>query len=396
MKKILFFFPLNPITKDAGCKTRVLKLLEYFKLRAFQVDFVGLEYWDNWTEDGVQDLKDSGLIHHLFLFPASPATKPNLLTRILKKRSPANRFQKKLKIEGALPNFTTYHIKTLFETLLKQTNYDYLLISYAYWADLISNNKYLGETKTIIDTHDLLTSQVQSQKGISIGKSLEEELRRLSIFDEVWAISTDEQYLFGQFLQNKVSLIPMGFNSPVYGHSQAENKKYDLIYVASDNENNRNSIQWFFNQVYPKLNKGLIICIIGKISNFIDDYPGVIKIPFADDLDAHYRKAKIALCPMLAGTGIKVKVIEALSYSLPVVCTFRGIDGLPNKINNGCLVSDEASIFASNIKFLMEDSELYEKQSLLAKEMFEAAFETTVCHKLLDISFDVSKPYSSS
>src|SRR3546814_6858906 len=82
------------------------------------------------------------------------------------------------------------------------------------------------------------------------------------------------------------------------------------------------------------------------------------------------------MCPMLGGTGVKVKVVEALSYGLPVVCTRRGVDGLPNKSRNGCLVSDEASQFARNIISLLQDQTLYSEQSRLAAELFSSHFST--------------------
>src|SRR3546814_16145067 len=61
--------------------------------------------------------------------------------------------------------------------------------------------------------------------------------------------------------------------------------------------------------------------VIGKISGHIGTYRNVTKISFAEDLGEFYRQSAIAMCPMLGGTGVKVKVVEALSYGLPVECT---------------------------------------------------------------------------
>ena len=62
---------------------------------------------------------------------------------------------------------------------------------------------------------------------------------------------------------------------------------------------------------------------------------------------------------MLSGTGIKIKVIEALSYGIPVVTNRRGVDGLVNKKENGCLVSDDPKIFAEEITRLLKDEIFY-------------------------------------
>lgn len=101
--------------------------------------------------------------------------------------------------------------------------------------------------------------------------------------------------------------------------------------------------------VFPLLND-INIYVVGKICDFIDDMPNIIKLGMVDDLDSVYKSTKICICPMVTGTGVKIKVLESLSYGLPVVTTRRGVDGLVNKSQNGCIVSDEPLIFADNIK----------------------------------------------
>lgn len=387
MKKVLFFFPHNPQKKTSGSKMRALALLKYFKVRQFQVDFVGLKNWDNW--DSPSDPASwADLVSSIELLQEKPA-KSSLLKKFISYKFPSWRFQKRYRIApGCLPDHTAYFLKKTFEDLLKRNQYDYIVVSYAYWATLIKNNPYIGSAKTIIDTHDFLTSQHQKDTGFSIGVSFNEELSRLNLFDEVWSISSDEHYLFSQFLGKKVKYVPMTFDAPEGHLDPAEKQEFDLIYVASDNDNNIRSINWFFENVYPHLDSKIKICIVGNITSHIPDFVNVTKIPFAEDLACCYKSAKIALCPMLAGTGVKVKVVEALAYGLPVVCTLRGIDGLPNKIHNGCLTNDDPEIFADNIKLLVSNQAKYLEQKQQGVELFRSAFSVASSYKVLDKSFD--------
>ncbi|PWG81057.1 glycosyltransferase [Pararcticibacter amylolyticus] len=379
MKRILFFFPSNPLDKNEGCKIRALNLLKYFRERSFCVDYVGLDYWDNWNEENVASMQSQGLAEKVYLLKEEPVMKNNTF-----KYSSLFRSKKRVKQELTIPDHTPSYLKEAFEQILANQHYDAVIISYAYWANLIKDSAYLDNTKTIIDTHDLLTSQHQKDENLSVGLSLEEELRRLSLFNEIWVISSDEQYIFSQFLKQKVTFIPMMFDAQ---ERVFQAKEFDIIYVASDNTNNINSITWFLNHVYPLLPAGVRICIIGKITEHIHgDYAGITMIPFVSDLTDHYRKSKIAICPMLAGTGIKVKVIEALSFGLPVVGTQRAIDGMPNKINNGCLISDDPVRFAGYVTTLLTDDTFYSTQSKLASEIFMSAFVTDKCYEDLDES----------
>ena len=89
-----------------------------------------------------------------------------------------------------------------------------------------------------------------------------------------------------------------------------------------------------------------------------------------DDIEDFYQNAKIAICPMLSGTGIKIKVLEALSHSLPVVTNRRGVDGLLNKTLNGCIVENTGKDFAEAILKLLHDKSFYIEKKKEAEKYF--------------------------
>jgi len=238
----------------------------------------------------------------------------------------------------------------------------------------------------ILDTHDFITAQFKSRRDFRLGITFEDEMRRLGHFHEIWAISAEEQYIFRQFCKAKVRLVPFTMDEPTLNHSLT-GRKYDVIYVASDNIHNQRASKWFFSKVYPLLPPNIRICVIGKITAFIDNDLPIERVLYSSELDDFYNNAWIAICPMLSGSGIKIKVVEALSYGLPVVCNDYGTDGLPNKINNGCLVANDPESFARSIEMLLEDKALYERQSGYAKSLFRDYFRSDNLDKILDPVF---------
>ena len=92
---------------------------------------------------------------------------------------------------------------------------------------------------------------------------------------------------------------------------------------------------------------------------------------------------------MLSGTGLKIKVAEALSFGLPIVCNERGIDGLLNKTKNGCLVTNKEVEFAENITKLLENSDYYTEISNEAKAFFNETLNSNVVNKNLDSVFKI-------
>lgn len=391
MKRILYFFPLNPVEKNSGSRTRALNLLKYFKTRGFKVDFITKLVWGQYTPESIKAFENSGLAENIWIMERKPVKK-NPIKYFFSYKLWHILFERKLKlVKGSIPNHTTWNLRKQFDGFLQKQQYDYIIISYAYWADLIRDNPNIGKAVTIIDTHDLLASQHQNDKGFNKGEALGDELRRLALFDQVWAISTEETYFFGQFLKEKVRHIPMMMDAPPAVETDGD-KEFDLVYVATDNPHNLVSNAWFFREVYPLLSPELKICVIGPITKHVPEgLENVTCISFVDDLDAYYLKSKISLCPMLTGTGVKVKVVEAMSHGLPVVCTERGLDGLPDKANNGCLATNDPREFAGHIHHLLKDKSFFAQMSAQGLASFHRHFSREEGYKKLDSAMGIDK-----
>ncbi len=377
--KILYFYPENPLVQNQGNNARALALLNYFKEKKIQVDLVGSGS-DKFTASEIQELRNEKLIKNGFLMPAFKASKQPI-TYFFKYKLPNIILQKPKRFYNVKPG-----VQAKFNEVLKANTYDVILISYACWASLVIDNPYTKKAKLVIDTHDFLTSQYQNIKHFKLGRFFETEINLLSHFNEILVISLEEKYIFSQFCKNsKVSIITHIL--PTNYEFAGLNSKYDIIYVASANNHNVKAAKWFFNEVYPLLSKNISILVIGKITEHIPDFDNVEKITFVEKLDSFYKQSKIAICPMLSGTGLKIKVVEALSFGLPIVCNEAGVDGLFNKNNNGCLVTNNADKFAKNIENLLLDTNFYEKIQQEAKSYFHENHSIENQYKKLDQIF---------
>ena len=376
MKKVLYFYSENPLVFTQGNNARAMGLLKYFKSKDISVDFVGDPFYINNLH--FEELKNEKLITNGFLLK-DLGKKKKKIQKIFKKLG----LLKKVEATKVLNRLRANHQES-FDEILKNNEYDYIVISYIFRTGLIENNKYIKKAKLIIDTHDFITPHFKNDKKFELGKYFEEEIRSLSFFDKILVISIEEKYIFEQFLDKEIYLI----SHPEELKHKSEKELYDVVYVASENVHNVKSAKWFFEKVYPLLSKDIKICVVGKINNCIPAIlENVHKIHYVEDLEEVYSVSKIAICPMLSGTGVKIKVIEALSYGLPIVCNERGVDGLLNKTNNGCLITNEETKFASYIEKLISDNEFYNYHSVLAKDYFLNNHEKNKTYDQLDKIF---------
>ncbi|URM35162.1 glycosyltransferase [Flavobacterium anhuiense] len=376
--KILYFYPENPLSFSQGNNSRALSLLNYFKDRSIHLDFVG-EQSNDFTEDSIQELKKENLIRNGYLLKKEK--KSSSIIRYYLDYS----FPKKINSRFKDFDRTKFGYGNQFLKIINAGDYDVVIISYVYWSSLLNIGLKVEKTKWIVDTHDFLTSQFQDNKKFALDKYFKKEIDLMKKFDQVWVISYEEKYLFSQFLKTPVHLVTHSLPKPET-LLNAE-KTIDIIYVASDNFHNIKSAVWFFKEVYPLLSKGIRITVVGKINKHIPKLHNVENLHFVKDLDEIYKKSRIAICPMLSGTGLKIKVIESLSHGLPVVCTERGVDGLVNKTNNGCLASNDSSVFAAYIEKLLHEPDYYGKNHLEAKSFFENNFDTKRTYEVLDAIF---------
>lgn len=365
--------PDNPISGKAGNTTRLNQLLSYFnKKEDMEVCFISLQDWGMWKdEDKIAFQKKfsniklyllnkkykNNFFKYLFFYKIPYLFKPNSI------------------------DITSLILRKEFSKIIRKNSFDFVIISYTSWGRLI--DKLPKNIYKIIDTHDFITAQIKDKKN-KLGKSFQNEISILKKYDEIWTYSVEEEYVFGQFTDKKITLMPISFPEKFNDHSGEY--KYDVVYVASENPHNMKGISWFLEKVLPYLDN-IRIHIIGKIGHTImKEYPNVIIHGSVDDLEKFYTNAKIAICPMLSGTGIKIKVLEALSYGLPVVTNRRGVDGLVNKKNNGCIVEESPKEFAGAIKKLIVDQGFYKQIKSEGINYFTENHNSETEKKIINIS----------
>ena len=71
------------------------------------------------------------------------------------------------------------------------------------------------------------------------------------------------------------------------------------------------------------------------------------------------RSARYAVfvCPILSGSGVRVKLLEAFAAGIPVVSTPVGAEGLAEKDGEFCALADDPAGFAERVLRLFEDPE---------------------------------------
>src|SRR5690606_3336214 len=195
-----------------------------------------LQGMSKWSEQDIEEFKQSGLIDNLYFIQKKPSKK-NRIWYFLTFKIPNYFYKRRTNSSSMLNKHISWNQNVMFEKILKGDDYTHLIISYLYWSELI-NSTLASRSMTIVDTHDLLTLHHFGEKEFQLGATFEDEINKLNSFDMAWTISSDEQFVFSQFSKTSIKLVPPFFSRPAKG-SSFKIKSYDLIYVARDNTHNQ-------------------------------------------------------------------------------------------------------------------------------------------------------------
>lgn len=99
-------------------------------------------------------------------------------------------------------------------------------------------------------------------------------------------------------------------------------------------------------------------------------------VPCIDDL---YENAAIFIVPLRAGSGVRVKILEAMARGVCVVSTAIGVDGLDLVHREHLLVADTTDGFALAIRELAQSPALRESLSRVARQRVLERYDWRVC-----------------
>lgn len=139
-----------------------------------------------------------------------------------------------------------------------------------------------------------------------------------------------------------------------------------LLYVGTLNwEANIDGLLWFFADIWPSIHAAdpdISVKIVGKnpdpsLLEAAKGLQGIEFLGFVDDLEPLFKHSRLFLAPLRFGSGIKVKVLNAMCRGIPVITTDVGAEGLDVISNEHLVIANQADQMANRILELMDHKE---------------------------------------
>lgn len=206
------------------------------------------------------------------------------------------------------------------------------------------------------------------------------EIARLNQYDCIITLTeTDKDVL------EKSGVEPLIYVSPAAVNTK--DREYDgwngqIVFVGGYHHRpNQEGVDWFLREVtshvdwskYPQTQ--LTIIGLGWPASYEGDFNGltVHLLGYVDDLSEHVFRT-LMIVPLLTGSGMRMKILDASALSVPFVSTSVGAEGLDFSDGDTCMIADSANEFAQALEMLMSDDKLRESLAQNALKIYKEKY----------------------
>jgi len=241
---------------------------------------------------------------------------------------------------------------------------DALLFNYCWMTPIVQSLADPARYLKLTLTHDLrhitstlVNGKIQWNEGDFMSKEL--ETRYLQHTDVIVAIRADDADTFRGLLPGKEVVVANPALAPC--PSRRVPLPNRCLFIAADNGANREGLLWFLAEVWPNVraaNPAAQLHICGTICKTLTaEHPGVVLRGFVDSLEAVYEEASVVIVPLLRGSGVKIKLMEAIAHGKACVSTPIGAEGVP-ALDSCVAIAGTAEAFAAHLIDLLGNSTL--------------------------------------
>lgn len=268
-------------------------------------------------------------------------------------------------------------VETALRARLSKGDIDILQIEHSFMAPYVRAVEVSPRTKTILSLHNVGALQYQRMAAIEprplrhLAASAKARLMQnweapwCNRFDHVVAMSDAEAGTLRQMgVKRPISVVPNGVNAPA--QPLPETAERSALFVGTlEYPPNADAARWLAEEIMPRVwakepNVRLRVAGFrcpGDLERTLRD-KGIDVVENPPDITPLYRSAAIALAPLRAGGGTRLKILEALALGRPVVATQIGAEGLGLEDGKTVLLGEDPKAIATQILRLLDDQEL--------------------------------------
>ena len=302
--------------------------------------------------------------------------------------------------------FEDADFEKLLVKVLQEQEFDIVQIESIFLNYYVSTIRKYSKAKIVLRSPNvefMIWERMAKEEGNSLksyylkilaARIKKEELAALNKFDALYTVTQNDLDLYRKFgCSIPMEFIPTGIDvSKDLSFDNQEIEYPSIFHIgALDWMPNREGLLWFLKNVWPNLNRqypDLKFYIAGRgDATWFDSqkYPNVVLLGEIDDA-AHFIKSKaIMVVPLFSGSGMRVKIIEGMTFGKAIVSTSIGVEGIIHQHKRDILIANDTADFQQMIELLITDKQKFDAISLAAQNTVNANYgHKALTKKLMD------------
>lgn len=220
------------------------------------------------------------------------------------------------------------------------------------------------------------------------------EIDDLNAYDQIIALTqTDKDAMVHDGVLTPIYVSPAAVNTPILPYREWNGT---LTFVGGYSHiPNQEGIEWFAEKVLPNIDcskiKAINIVGSGWPLKYHTLHPKIHFLGFVERLQ-DVLQGSIVFVPILTGSGMRMKILDAAATGTPIVTTTVGVEGLHFQHGESCLVADTPDGFAAAINKLTTSSITMKMLAANAQAVFTQEYSVVALAKIRNsIYTDITK-----
>jgi len=298
-----------------------------------------------------------------------------------------------------ISRFISQEFEEKLKTMIVSNEYDIIQLETLYLAPYIDAIKSITQAPVVMRAHNIeheIWERISENirfipKKIYVqylsNKLKKFEIQKLNQYDLLVAITDRDLEMFRAMgYKNGCISSPVGYQ---VGSHEIDSKSFEkplkLSFIGSlDWLPNLQGLEWFLAEVWPKILEKFPLTefhfagrnapksLVGKI------YPNVYYHGEVENSTEFIQKYPLFIVPLRAGSGLRIKILEAMSSGRIVISSTIGLEGILAKDKKQVFFADDSTDYLKAIEFCIHNPEELPKIADSARAFIQNNFNRDV------------------
>jgi glycosyltransferase involved in cell wall biosynthesis len=189
--------------------------------------------------------------------------------------------------------------------------------------------------------------------------------------------------------QVRIAVVPISIDARAVTQAIPTTAGHELLFVGGLHwPPNADAVGHFIEDILPIIRDRLPdtrLTVVGRTDGRLHDRlrsaEGVTFAGHVPDIEPFFKRSRAMVVPLRSGSGIRVKILDALARGIPTVTTSVGCEGIGAVSGTHLLIADAPAAFAAAVVRVLTDDDLASSLSARSRELALTTYDPSVVAK---------------